>query len=105
MCIRDSLWTWSTLTVHNGHAFRTSIPALRQCREQGVDEVYATVWGDDGAECSQIASLLGLQLYAEYTFAPDVSMELLKDRFAACTGEDASGDSADNADTGDTTTE
>ncbi len=81
------LWTWSTLTVHNGHAFRTSIPALRQCREQGVDEVYATVWGDDGAECSQIASLLGLQLYAEYTFASDVSMELLKDRFAACTGE------------------
>lgn len=82
------LWSWSTMVIHNGHALRTSIPALKQCRKQGVDEVYATVWGDDGAECAQMSSLLGLQLYAEYTFSSDVSMELLKDRFAACTGED-----------------
>lgn len=81
------LWTWSTLAVHYGMAFRTSVPALRQCRKQGVQEVFATMWGDDGAESSLLSSLLGLQLYAEYTFAEDVSLERLRDRFAACTGE------------------
>ena len=81
------LWTWSTLAVHYGMAFRTSVPALRQCRKQGVQEVFVTMWGDDGAESSLLSSLLGLQLYAESTFAEDVSLERLRDRFAACTGE------------------
>lgn len=81
------LWTWSTLAVHYGMAFRTSVPALRQCRKQGVQEVFVTMWGDDGAESSLLSSLLGLQLYAESTFAEDISLERLRDRFAACTGE------------------
>lgn len=83
------LWTWVSPAMHYGQAFQNSIPALKQCRNKGVREVFVTMWGDDGAESSLMASLLGLQLYAEYTFADLVSIEKLSERFACCTGESA----------------
>ncbi len=81
------LWTWVTFATHYGMAFRTSVPALRQCRKQQIRHVFTTMWGDNGAENVLTSALLGLQLYAEYNFADDVSLELLRERFAACTGE------------------
>lgn len=83
------LWTWTSPAIHYGKAFRTGIPALLQCRKHGVREVLATMWFDDGGECSAMTGLLGLQLYAEMGFGSKFSMDTLKRRFRACTGESA----------------
>ena len=56
------------------------------CRENGITNVIATMWGDDGAECSIFEALLSLQLYGEYNYADEVTEEGLSQMFEICTG-------------------
>ena len=48
-----------------------------------------TAWGDNGAECSLLAALYGMQLYAEYSYTGVTDTDWLDARFLACTGEPA----------------
>ena len=41
-------------------------PALDACKKHGVDSVFLTMWGDDGAECSKRSLLPSLYYLAEY---------------------------------------
>ncbi|WP_054954857.1 hypothetical protein [Paenibacillus sp. FF9] len=45
--------------------------ALQVCKKEGIREVYATMWGDDGNEGNPFAALLGLQLYAEHAYTEE----------------------------------
>ncbi len=45
-------WKWSGFTPHNEFSLRNTKAALAACREQGVDELLMTMWGDNGAEAS-----------------------------------------------------
>lgn len=82
------VWTWNGLCVNYDKTFATTRPALESCIEHGVRNVFATMWGDDGAECSVYAALLGMQLYAEYNYGDNVDDAHLAARFKACTGYD-----------------
>lgn len=82
------VWTWSGLSVNYDKTFATTKPALSACRKNGVCDVFATMWGDNGAECSIFEALLGLQLYGEYNYFEDVSDEHLAEMFKICTGYD-----------------
>lgn len=78
------LWTWISPAMHNGEAFRNSIPALKQCHVCGVREVFCTLWGDNGAEADLRTALLAMQLYAEYGYSDAVTMDMVKERFSEC---------------------
>ncbi len=62
--------------------------ALAACKQKGVREVFATVWGDDHREGSTFAALPGLMLYAEHMYAKEPDMARLPQRFFCCTGVD-----------------
>lgn len=80
------LWTWNGISPNYSRAFRNSEAALNACRKTGVKEVFATMWGDNGAETPIQTALPGLQLFAEHTYHQEVSREHLEERFAYCTG-------------------
>lgn len=51
------LWKWLGLAPLNGFSIRAAAAALRACRERHVENVFFTMWGDNGAEASLFAVL------------------------------------------------
>jgi hypothetical protein len=80
------IWTWIGMTPAYGKTFQTSEAALQACKNTGVREVFATAWGDNGAEANIFTCLPGLQLIAEHGYAIRVDKHKLSERFAFCTG-------------------
>lgn len=83
------VWLWSGPSANYDTTLSATLPALKQCKEMGIKEVFATAWGDNGAECNLQAVLYGMQLYAEYGYTGDYREDWVKARFAACVGADA----------------
>lgn len=82
------VWVWGSLTPDYRKTFAQSKAALKMCRKNNITDVFATLWGDDGAETSVFTSLLGLQLFSEYNFYDEVSDGHLSQMFKICTGCD-----------------
>jgi hexosaminidase len=82
------IWTWAGNMINYNKTFITTNAALSACKKEGVREVFATMWGDNGAETSLLSALLGLQLFAEHGYAENIDIEKLKKRFKFCTGGD-----------------
>ena len=59
------LWTWMGFAPHNGYSIKATRAALCSCREQGTQDVFLTMWGDNGGECSKFAMLPALFYAAE----------------------------------------
>jgi len=79
-------WKWSGLLPEIKYSIDTTIPALLACYDAGIKEVFATAWGDDGAECAAFSILPILQLYAEMGYRGETCEDVLAARFKACTG-------------------
>ena len=59
------IWTWLGITPANQHSIDTSAPAIRMCKKHGVKDVFFTLWGDNGAECSRFSVIPALFYIAE----------------------------------------
>ena len=92
------IWTWAGLSLQYDKTYVTTKAGLSACRKNGIKDVFATMWGDDGAECSVFAALLGLQLYGEYNYFDEVTEEHLGEMFKICTGYDMDAFSVFNID-------
>ena len=46
----------------------TSTCALTACLEEGIESVFATMWGDNGNECNHFLTMPLLPLYSEYFY-------------------------------------
>ena len=79
------IWLWNGWVPNLAKTLAVTGPALEACKEKGIKEVFATVWGTGP---SIYTALPGLQLYAEHGYQDTVSDTLLKHRFRACVGED-----------------
>lgn len=53
-------WSWNGFAPLNDFALRTMRPAMKSVRENGVKNVFITMWGDDGKECSFFSLLPSL---------------------------------------------
>ena len=73
-------WCWSGFTAHNRFAMDAVKAALPACRNKQVENVFFTMWGDDGAECSKF-SLLPTLFYAACLARGEENMEAIKARF------------------------
>lgn len=80
------IWTWTGMCTNYGATFLNTNAALNACKKEGIKEVFATMWGDDGAENNLFTTLLGLQLYAEHGYAKELDMDKLGRRVKFCTG-------------------
>lgn len=83
------IWLWGNVAANYGRTFRATREAFKACRKHNIKDVFATVWGDDGCETSRYQALLGMQLFAEYSYYDEVSDEHLEEMFQICTGYDA----------------
>lgn len=76
-----AIWTWVGATAENRLTFDVCDHFLPLCKKYGIQNVGATVWGDDGNECNHFYTLLGAQIYAEHMYNREVSREHVKQRF------------------------
>lgn len=79
-------WTWKGFVANNEGTLACMRPAMEACREQEVDNILITMWGDDGKECSFWALLPSL--FAVRRFYDGITdMEWIKAEFEALMGE------------------
>ena len=59
------LWTWTGFSPHNRFSISATKAALASCRKAGVQDVFLTIWGDNGADCSRFSLLPSLYFAAQ----------------------------------------
>lgn len=81
------LWTWRGFAPLSHQALKITDAAMAACRETGCRDIFFTLWGDDGGECSYFAALPTLH-YAAQAVDGVPDPESLRRTFRAATGED-----------------
>ncbi len=51
------LWSWTGFAPHNESSIQNGKAAMQSCLEHHIKDVFYTIWGNDGAECSRFAVL------------------------------------------------
>ena len=74
------LWTWRGFVPKNARSILHTDAAMSSVLEHGIQDVFFTVWGDDGAECSPFAILPSLY-YAAQRAKGIEDMETIKGGF------------------------
>ena len=59
-------WSWIGFAPTNRFTLKTMKPAMDVCRERGVDNIFFTLWGDNGKECSYFTLLPSLYYLKRY---------------------------------------
>jgi len=77
---------WLGMGVNYRMSFKASNAGLNVCKNEGIKDVFAAMFGDDGSESNYFNGLLGMQLYAEHSYAKELDMNKLKNRFRFCAG-------------------
>ena len=81
------IWGWHGFTPFNSHSIKNSIPAVESCKKNKIKNIFFTMWGDDGGECSNWALLPALFYVAEYAKG-NTDEEKIKAKFKRLTGID-----------------
>ena len=79
-------WTWSGFASGNVKTLATMFPAMQSCKEKGVNNIFITMWGDNGKECSFYSVLPSLYAIRR-TYEGEEDMEKIKAGFFEITGE------------------
>lgn len=74
------MWTWPGFTPDNSFSIDATDVAIKACNQQGVEGMFFTMWGDDGAECSKYALLPALLCGAEFAKG-NCDMDSIKAKF------------------------
>ena len=53
-------WTWKGFVPDNKFSLRMTLPAIAECKKSCVNNMFVTLWADDGKECSFYAVLPSL---------------------------------------------
>ncbi len=80
-------WSWCGFAPGNGKTLDTMISAMKAAREQKLEKIFLTLWGDDGKECSYFALLPSL-FTVKKIYDGEEDMEKIKAEFKKITGED-----------------
>ena len=78
------VWCWSGHAPLYSRSLDFTVPALDACRNKGIDEVFATVWG--GGDLSLVMCLPGLAWYADYDYKGRFDLESVKESFRYACG-------------------
>lgn len=78
------IWTWIGPAPSWRTTVQNTVPALTACMKAHVPLVFATMWGDNGAETNLQAALPGMQLYGEMAYTGIYDENALQARFRRC---------------------
>ena len=73
-------WTWGGFMPLNNISIKCTPPAIKACKKYGVKDMFFTLWGDNGAECSKY-SVLPTLFYISELAKGNEDMELVKVKF------------------------
>jgi len=62
------VWTWCGFLPNLSHTEKSMLPALEVMLENGVTDVWAATFGDDGTETDLFFAVPGLPLFSEFCF-------------------------------------
>ena len=86
LAFAGGVWTWTGYCPNSFYSRHIAPLAYESCRENGIDTILATAWGDDGTETSLFSALPALQQWAELTYEKGGDEEMLERRFRTSTG-------------------
>jgi len=78
-------WSWAGFAPLNEFSNRTMKEAMQACRKNKVKNIFMTMWGDDGMECSHFSQLPALHYIAECARG-NYDEEKIKARFKRIVG-------------------
>lgn len=87
VCFAGGLWRWNCFAPRNDLSIKYTKAAVHALKKRGVKEVFFTVWGDDGSECSFYGILPSLLCAAEF-YNGNENMASIKAKFKQLTGAD-----------------
>lgn len=80
-------WTWTGFCPNDRYSMKITEAAVKACRNKGVDEVYFTMWGDNGGECSPFGVLPVLVAASEFA-KNNFDMRSIRETFREKVGMD-----------------
>ena len=81
VAMASGIWSWLRFWYDHKKTMATVRPCLESCREKGIDDVFFTMWGDDGAYCDYDSVQCGVFLTGNEIFG--ATKESVSRRFAA----------------------
>ncbi|MBP3369763.1 MAG: beta-N-acetylhexosaminidase [Clostridia bacterium] len=78
-------WSWMGFAPYNTFTLNSMLPAIDACKKNNVRNMFMTMWGDNGGECSHFAQLPSLFYIAQYS--KGITDEtVIKEKFKRLTG-------------------
>lgn len=74
------IWTWRGFAPLNQFTIDATSAALSACEKNNIMDVFFTMWGDDGGECSKFTTLPSLFYISEYING-NRNLSNIKDKF------------------------
>ena len=80
-------WTWTGFASGNKFTLETMLPAMEAARESGIENIFLTMWGDNGKECS-FYSVLPSLFAIKKAYDGVMNENAIKEEFKAIVGVD-----------------
>ena len=74
------IWLWAGHLPDYKNTIITTNPALNVCKQEGIKDIYATIWGNDGCETDIMFSLPACVLYGEHSYNKVVDNDTVNKR-------------------------
>ena len=84
----SGIWTWHSFWYDRQLTEQNAGACVRACKKAGLNEIFFTLWGDDGAYCDFDSALAGMAYTSELMYCGDASPQTLARRFSAICGGD-----------------
>ena len=69
MAFAGGIWAWNGFLPDHNRTEKTMMPALKVCREEGIGNVIATMWGDNGCETDYFRGLIDFAFFSEHCYS------------------------------------
>ncbi len=79
------IWTWVHKWCALPYSFKVIEASITACKEEKIEEVFMTMWGDGGMEVDILSALPGIQYFAEHTFNQKPVLKEIDKHFNAIT--------------------
>ena len=86
MIFAGGIWKWNGWVPNYSKTFTDTHAALCACRKFHIDEILATMWGDNGGEAPLQTVWPGLVLFGQYVYEASVKDDAISRRCEAFTG-------------------
>jgi len=86
--VAPGVQTWNRFWPAYDYAEKTMAAGYESAFKNGVQEMVATIWGDDGTECDLTACLPLLQYAADMSFTGDTSLAYTRENVKGTLGAD-----------------